>query len=563
MIERFLTQTTFSSEDDFKKNLHFKVPENFNFAYDVMDAWAAEEPDKVALLWTSERGEEVKTTYKEFKEQTDRTAAYLQTLGIGHGDKVMLILKRHYQWWLSMMALCKLGAIAIPATHMLTAKDIAYRNNRASVKAIICANDEYVTTQIRKAMPESPTVKTPIAVNSMAQVATHPIPEGFHDWHSEWPKAPQFRRPDFVNDNDDTMLMYFTSGTSGEPKMVAHDFLYALGHLTTGVYWHNLNEKSIHLTVADTGWGKAVWGKLYGQWFAGATVFVFDHEKFTAEKIMRVMEKYHITSFCAPPTIYRFMIQEDFSKYDLSALKYCTTAGEALEPAVYNKFYELTGIRMMEGFGQTETTMTLGTFPWIKPKPGSMGKPNPQYNIKLLKPDGTPCEDGEKGEICIDTTEGKPIGLFKCYYRDEELTKKAWHDGLYHTGDLAWRDEDGYYWFVGRADDVIKSSGYRIGPFEVESALMTHPAVVECAVTGVPDKVRGMLVKATVVLAREYKDRAGDELVKELQNHVKHETAPYKYPRVIEFVDELPKTISGKIRRVEIRNNDAKKNEDK
>ena len=563
MIERFLTQTTFSSEDDFKKNLHFKVPENFNFAYDVMDAWAAEEPDKVALLWTSERGEEVKTTYKEFKEQTDRTAAYLQTLGIGHGDKVMLILKRHYQWWLSMMALCKLGAIAIPATHMLTAKDIAYRNNRASVKAIICANDEYVTTQIRKAMPESPTVKTLIAVNSMAQVATHPIPEGFHDWHSEWPKAPQFRRPDFVNDNDDTMLMYFTSGTSGEPKMVAHDFLYALGHLTTGVYWHNLNEKSIHLTVADTGWGKAVWGKLYGQWFAGATVFVFDHEKFTAEKIMRVMEKYHITSFCAPPTIYRFMIQEDFSKYDLSALKYCTTAGEALEPAVYNKFYELTGIRMMEGFGQTETTMTLGTFPWIKPKPGSMGKPNPQYNIKLLKPDGTPCEDGEKGEICIDTTEGKPIGLFKCYYRDEELTKKAWHDGLYHTGDLAWRYEDGYYWFVGRADDVIKSSGYRIGPFEVESALMTHPAVVECAVTGVPDKVRGMLVKATVVLAREYKDRAGDELVKELQNHVKHETAPYKYPRVIEFVDELPKTISGKIRRVEIRNNDAKKNEDK
>ena len=415
MIERFLTQTTFSSEDDFKKNLHFKVPENFNFAYDVMDAWAAEKPDKVALLWTSERGEEVKTTYKEFKEQTDRTAAYLQSLGIGHGDKVMLILKRHYQWWLSMMALCKLGAIAIPATHMLTAKDIAYRNNRASVKAIICANDEYVTTQIREAMPESPTVKTLIAVNSMAQVSTHPIPEGFHDWHSKWPKAPEFHRPSFVNDNDDTMLMYFTSGTSGEPKMVAHDFLYALGHLTTGVYWHNLNENSIHLTVADTGWGKAVWGKLYGQWFAGATVFVFDHEKFTAEKIMRVMEKYHITSFCAPPTIYRFMIQEDFSKYDLSALKYCTTAGEALEPAVYNKFYELTGIRMMEGFGQTETTMTLGTFPWIKPKPGSMGKPNPQYNIKLLKPDGTPCEDGEKGEICIDTTEGKPIGLFKCY----------------------------------------------------------------------------------------------------------------------------------------------------
>ena len=558
MIERFLTQTTFSSEDDFKKNLHFKVPENFNFAYDVMDAWAAEEPDKVALLLTSERGEEVKTTYKEFKEQTDRTAAYLQTLGIGHGDKVMLILKRHYQWWLSMMALCKLGAIAIPATHMLTAKDIAYRNNRASVKAIICANDEYVTTQIRKAMPESPTVKTLIAVNSMAQVATHPIPEGFHDWHSEWPKAPQFRRPDFVNDNDDTMLMYFTSGTSGEPKMVAHDFLYALGHLVTGVFWHNLSEDSIHLTVADTGWGKAVWGKFYGQWFAGAAVFVFDHEKFTAEKILRKIEQYHITSFCAPPTVYRFMIREDFSQYDLSSLRYCCTAGEALNAAVYDKFYELTGIRLMEGFGQTETCMTLGTMPWMTPKPGSMGKPNAQYDIDLLKPDGTPCEDGEKGQIVVRVGDVKPLGLFKGYYRDDKLTRQAWHDGIYYTGDMAWRDEDGYYWFVGRIDDVIKSSGYRIGPFEVESALMTHPAVVECAITGVPDDIRGMVVKATVVLGKEWKDKAGDELVKELQNHVKHETAPYKYPRIIEFVDELPKTISGKIRRVEIREKDKK-----
>ena len=559
MIERLLTQTEFTSEEDFKNNLHFKIPENFNFAYDVMDEWAKINPDKVCLLWTSERGEEVKTTYKEFKEQTDRTAAYFQSLGIGHGDKVMLILKRHYQWWLAMMGLCKIGAIAIPATHMLTAKDIEYRNQRASVKAIVCANDEYVTTQITKAMPESPTVKVLVAVNSMAQVGKHPVPEGFHDWHSEWPKAPQFHRPQFVNDNGDTMLMYFTSGTSGEPKMVAHDFLYALGHLTTGVYWHNLGPDSIHLTVADTGWGKAVWGKLYGQWFAGATVFVYDHEKFTAEKIMRVMEKYHVTSFCAPPTIYRFMIQEDFSKYDLSSLKYCTTAGEALEPAVFQKFYELTGLKMHEGFGQTETTMTLGTFPWIEPKPGSMGKPNPQYNIHLLKSDGSECEDGEKGEICVDTRDGKPIGLFKGYYRDDELTRKAWHDGFYHSGDLAWRDEDGYYWFVGRADDVIKSSGYRIGPFEVESALMTHPAVVECAVTGVPDPIRGMIVKATIVLSKEYKDKAGDALVKELQDHVKHETAPYKYPRRIEFVDELPKTISGKIRRVEIREHDMNK----
>ena len=558
MIERFLKQTTFTSEEDFKKNLHFIIPENFNFAYDVMDEWARIEPNKVCLLWTSERGEEVKTTYKQFKEQTDQTAAYFMSLGINRGDKVMLILKRHYQWWLSMMALCKIGAIAIPATHMLTKHDIIYRNNRASVKAIICVNDEYVTTQIKEAMTESPTVKELVAVNSMCE-GDKPVPADFHNWHEEWPKAPHFRRPENVNENDDTMLMYFTSGTSGEPKMVAHDHLYALGHLTTGVYWHNLNEDSLHLTVADTGWGKAVWGKLYGQWFAGATVFVFDHEKFTAEKVMRAMEKYHVTSFCAPPTIYRFMILEDFSKYDLSSLKYCTTAGEAMNPSVEETFFKLTGIHIMEGFGQTETTMTLGTFPWIKPKPGSMGKPNPQYNVSILRADGTECEDGEKGEICVNTLNGKSIGLFKGYYRDEEKTREAWHDGIYHTGDMAWRDEEGYYWFVGRTDDVIKSSGYRIGPFEVENALMTHPAVVECAITGVPDPIRGMIVKATVVLADDYKDNAGEELIKELQNHVKHETAPYKYPRVVEFVDELPKTISGKIRRVEIRENDANK----
>ncbi len=558
MIERFLTQTKFTSEDDYAKHLHFIVPENFNFAYDVMDAWAEEKPDKVALLWTSERGEEVSTTYREFKEQTDRTAAYFMQLGIKHGDKVMLILKRHYQWWLSMMALCKVGAIAIPATHMLTVHDIVYRNQSASVKYIICANDEYITEQIAKAMPDSPTVKALVAVNALSEL-DKPIPEGFHDWRKEWAEAPAFVRPDNVNTNEDTMLMYFTSGTSGEPKMVAHDFLYALGHLTTGVYWHNLHANSLHLTVADTGWGKAVWGKLYGQWFAGATVFVYDHEKFTAEKIMRQMEKYHITSFCAPPTIYRFMIREDFSKYDLSCLEWCTTAGEAMNPSVANRFKELTGVTIYEGFGQTETTMTLGTFPWVKPKPGSMGKPNPQYDVQLLRQDGTECEDGEKGEICIRIGDKKPLGLFKGYYRDEERTKETWHDGIYHTGDMAWRDEEGYYWFVGRTDDVIKSSGYRIGPFEVENALMTHPAVVECAITGVPDPIRGMIVKATVVLAPEYKAKAGDELIKELQNHVKHETAPYKYPRLIEFVNELPKTISGKIRRVEIREKDNQK----
>lgn len=573
MVERFLKQTKFSSFEDYNEHLEFIIPEHFNFAYDVMDVWAEEKPDGLALLWTNDEGEESRTTFAQLKAETDRAATYLQSLGISKGDPVMLILKRRYEWWIAMLALHKLGAVVIPATHMLTKHDIIYRNTRASVKAIICVDDPYVMSQIEAAMPESPTVKTLIKVAASKDAAAKgaasqpadrvsdglPIGITFLDWHSgidATPVAPFIR---IFNDNGDTMLMYFTSGTSGEPKMVAHDFLYAMGHLTTGVFWHNLSQDSIHLTVADTGWGKAVWGKFYGQWFAGATVFVFDHEKFDADRLLRQMERYHVTSFCAPPTIYRFMIREDLSRYDLSALRYCCTAGEALNPAVYDKFLEQTGIRLMEGFGQTETTMTLGTMPWMEPKPGSMGKPNGQYDIVLLKADGTPCEDGEKGEIAIRVNENKPLGLFKEYYRDPELTHEAWHDGYYFTGDMAWRDEDGYYWFEGRKDDVIKSSGYRIGPFEVESALMTHPAVVECAITGVPDDIRGMVVKATIVLGREWKDKAGEDLIKELQQHVKRETAPYKYPRIIEFVDELPKTISGKIRRVEIRQKDNKK----
>ena len=543
MVERFLRQTHFESVEDYNKNLEFIIPEHFNFAYDVMDVWAEENPDGLAILWTNDEGKERRTTFRQLKEESDAAAAYLQSIGIGKGDPVMLILKRRYDWWVVMLALHKLAAVVIPATHMLTKHDIIYRNTRASVKAILCVDDDYVVGQVKAALPESPSVKNVEIVND--------------EWEQRWKEAPKFVRPAEKNENEDTMLMYFTSGTSGEPKMVAHDFLYALGHLTTGVYWHNLHPGSLHLTVADTGWGKAVWGKFYGQWFAGATVFVCDHEKFNADTLLRQIEKYKVTSFCAPPTIYRFMIREDLSKYDLSSLEYCTTAGEALNPAVFDKFYEKTGIRMMEGFGQTETTMTLGTFPWMKPKPGSMGMPNAQYDIALVKADGTPCEDGEKGEIVIKVDEkNKPVGLFKGYYRDEEKTREAWHDGYYHTGDMAWRDEDGYYWFEGRIDDVIKSSGYRIGPFEVESALMTHPAVVECAITGVPDDIRGMVVKATVVLGKEWKSRAGDELVKELQQHVKRETAPYKYPRIVEFVDELPKTISGKIRRVEIRKSD-------
>ena len=409
-----------------------------------------------------------------------------------------------------------------------------------------------ITDHIAAAMPESPTTKLLISVGPE-------VPEGFLDFHAGVETAPPFVRPEQVNTNDDIMMMYFTSGTTGEPKMVAHDFTYPLGHITTGLLWHKLHDGSLHLTIADTGWAKAAWGKLYGQWLAGANIFVYDHEKFTPADMLRKIEQYRITSLCAPPTVYRFLIREDMSKYDLSSLEYCTTAGEALNGAVYDAFRKLTGIRLMEGFGQTETTLTLATFPWMESKPGSMGVPNPQYRIDLLTPDGRSAEDGEQGQIVIRTDTGKPLGLFKGYYLNEELTREVWHDGVYYTGDVAWRDEDGYYWFVGRADDVIKSSGYRIGPFEVESALMTHPAGVECAITGVPDEIRGQVVKATIVLAATYRERAGEALIKELQNHVKRITAPYKYPRVIEFVDSLPKTISGKIRRKEIRNSDEGK----
>lgn len=551
MIERFLNQTAFTSQKDFIRNFHINVPENFNFAYDVMDVWAEEAPEKLALLWTNDKGECIRFTFRDIKEQSDRTASYFRSLGIGKGDMVILMLKRRYEFWLSMMALSKLGAVAIPATHMLTEKDIIYRNNRADIKAIVCAGETQIMDHVLKSLPESPSVSILVSIGPE-------VPEGFHDFHKEWVSAPEFVRPEHVNDNDDILLMYFTSGTSGEPKMVAHPHTYALGHLVTGVYWHNLDETSLHLTIADTGWGKAVWGKLYGQWFAGSTVFVYDHEKFTPSDILHKIEQYHITSLCAPPTVYRFLIQEDFSKYDLSSLRYCCTAGEALNGAVYDKFHELTGIKLREGFGQTETTMTLGTFPWMEPKPGSMGVPNPQYDIDLILPDGTSAKPGERGEIVVRTDRGRPLGLFKEYYRDPELTEKAWHDGLYHTGDVAWRDEDGYFWFIGRNDDVIKSSGYRISPFEVESVLMKHPAVVECAVTGVPDEVRGMIVKATIVLGKEWRRKAGPELVKEIQTFVKTNTAPYKYPRSIEFVKALPKTISGKIRRVEIRENDKR-----
>ncbi|MFY1612999.1 AMP-binding protein [Macellibacteroides fermentans] len=552
MLERFVKQTTFESQEDFIKNFKVIVPENFNFGYDVVDVWADEEPNRKALCWTNDKGDHVDFTFAEIKKYSDQTASYFQSLGIGHGDMVMLILKRRFEFWFSIIALHKLGAVAIPATHLLTKKDIVYRANAADIKMIVVAGEEEITKHVLDAMPESPTVKTLVSIGPE-------VAEGFVDFHKGIENAAPFTRPKHANSNEDISLMYFTSGTTGNPKMVAHDFTYPLGHIVTGSYWHNLHSDSLHLTIADTGWGKAVWGKLYGQWIAGANVFVYDHEKFIPANMLQMIQDYGITSLCAPPTIFRFLIREDLSKYDLSSLKYCTIAGEALNPAVYESFYKLTGIKLMEGFGQTETTPTVATFPWMEPKPGSMGVPTPQYDVDLIRPDGSPVEDGEQGQIVIRTCNGKPLGLFKEYYRDSERTKEAWHDGVYYTGDIAWRDEDGYLWFVGRADDVIKSSGYRIGPFEVESALMTHPAVVECAITGVPDEIRGQVVKATIVLAKDYREADKEALTKEIQDHVKNVTAPYKYPRIVEFVNELPKTISGKIRRVEIRDKDTNK----
>jgi acetyl-CoA synthetase len=544
LYKKYLVKPEFDSLTDFLENFEINVPENFNFAYDVVDEYAHVEPSKVALVWVNDQGEHIDFTYAELKEKSDAAASYFQQQGIGHGDKVMLILKRRYEFWFAVLALHKIGAVAIPATHLLTDKDIIYRCNAATIKAIVSVGEEVVIEHIEKARHGCPSVEKLISVGPI-------FPKSWGNFSKGIEEAPAFRKPENPSKNDDLLFLYFTSGTTGNPKMVAHDYTYPLAHIVTATFWHNVEEDGRHLTVADTGWAKAVWGKLYGQMLAGCSVFVYDHQKFVPAEMLEVIAEYKVTSFCAPPTVFRFMIREDFSNYDLSALKYCTTAGEALNPNVYETFFERTGVKLMEAFGQTETTVQLGTFPWMKPKPGSMGIPSPAYNIGLLKPDGTDCEDGEQGQIVIRVGEKPPVGLFKGYYREEERTSETWNNGIYYTGDIAWRDEDGYYWFVGRADDVIKSSGYRIGPFEVESALMTHPAVVECAVTGAPDEIRGQVVKATIVLAKGF--TSSDELATDIQEHVKRVTAPYKYPRIIEFVEALPKTISGKIRRVEIR----------
>ena len=545
LSEKYLKKSRYESLSDFAENLDLVIPENFNFGYDVVDEYARLEPQKLALVWTNDQGEHRNYTFADMKKYSDQTASFLQSLGIGRGDKVMLILKRRVEFWFAIIALHKLGAVCIPATHLLMKKDIIFRNNAAGIKAIVAVGDEQVIDQIDQAMDGSPTVEQRISVGPL-------IPEGWVDFSAGMASASQFAKPTNPSENKDISLLYFTSGTTGNPKMVAHDFTYPIGHIITASFWQNVQVDGLHLTVADTGWGKAVWGKLYGQWLAGCAVFVYDHEKFSPAEMLEVISKHKVTSFCAPPTVYRFMIREDFSNYDLSSLKYCTVAGEPLNAEVYNRFLQLTGIQLKEGFGQTESVVSIATFPWMKTKPGSMGIPNPIYDVKLMHPENRLCEDGEIGEIVIFTGDKTPVGLFKEYYRDEKQTNSVWHDDYYHTGDLAWRDEDGYYWFVGRVDDVIKSSGYRIGPFEVESALMEHPAVVECAVTAAPDKIRGQVVKASIILAPEY--RPGSEtLVKEIQDHVKKTTAPYKYPRIVEFVTELPKTISGKIRRVEIR----------
>ena len=553
MLEKYLRKVEFDSLEDFQKNFEIIVPDNFNFGYDVVDEWARTNPDKLALLWTNDEGAEVRYTFADIKRKSDQVASFYQSLGIGKGDCVMMMLKRRAEFWFSIVALHKLGAVAIPATHLLTPKDLIYRANSAQIKMIVSADEPIMIQHVNDCLKDAPSVKIRVATGSYNKDGWYSMDEGMKN-------AGEFVRPEHVNDNHDISLLYFTSGSSGNPKMVAHNFLYPLGHIVTAKYWHNVNENSLHLTVADTGWGKAVWGKLYGQWLSGAAVFVYDHEKFTPANILAAMAKYKVTSFCAPPTIYRYLIREDLSQYDLSALKYCTTAGEPLNPSVFDFWKEHTGLDIHEGFGQTETAMTIGTFPWMTPKPGSLGVPNPAYDMDLLTNDGRSAEDGESGEIILHTDKRIPLGLFEEYYHNQELTKTVHDNGIYHTGDVAWRDGDGYYWFVGRTDDVIKSSGYRIGPFEVESALMTHPAVVECAVTGVPDEVRGQVVKATIILAKEYKDLPDkEELIKDIQNHVKKVSAPYKYPRVVEFVDELPKTISGKIKRVEIRNKDANK----
>jgi acetyl-CoA synthetase len=510
MLDSYLPRTQFESYEDFVENFTISVPESFNFGYDVADEIARNEPDRVALIWCDDRGSEAVFTFGQLKEYSDKAASFFQSVGIGKGDPVMLILKRRYEFWFCLLGLHKLGAICIPATHLLTTKDIVYRNNAADIRMVVTVNDPEVIQHIEAAEDKSSTLQLK-AVLGLDR-------DGWYNFSAELEKASGcFTRPvgESAAKNEDVSLLYFTSGTTGMPKMVRHDFVYPLGHILTAKYWQCVQDGGIHLTIADTGWAKAVWGKIYGQWLSKGIVFVYDYEKFVPQNLLDVIARYGITTFCAPPTIYRFLIKEDFSGFDLSRLKYCVIAGEPLNPEVYNQFLKKTGIRLKEGYGQTECTLAIATYPWMEPKPGSMGKPSPLYDIDIVNDEMKSCEVGEEGQIIIRTDRRIPVGMFSGYHQ---------------------------------------SSGYRIGPFEVESALLEHPAVMECAITAVPDEIRGQIVKATVVLTREY--APSDDLVEELQEHVRKLTAPYKYPRILEFLPELPKTISGKIRRVEIREKD-------
>jgi len=550
ILEKYVSKVNFTSYDDFVTNFKVNIPDHFNFAFDVVDETAKQTPDKVAMVWCDDKGAEAVFTFAQMKYYSDKAATFFKSIGIKKGDPVMLILKRRYEFWFCILALNKIGAVAIPATHLLTTKDIVYRNNAADIKMIICVHEPKILQHVEDAMDKSPSLKY------KAIIGEHR--DGWLNFTNEVEQASDnFMVPAGadVPDNDDIMLLYFTSGTTGMPKMVNHSFSYPLGHILTAKYWQNVQDNGLHFTIADTGWAKSAWGKIYGQWLSGSAVMTYDYDKFVPKKLLEIIEKYKVTTFCAPPTIYRFLIKENLKKLNLSHLKYCVVAGEPLNPEVFKQFHDQTGLKLMEGYGQTECTVALATYFWMEPKPGSMGKPSPGYFIDLLNEEGKPCEVGEEGQIVFYTKKDKPVGMFNGYYRDEELTQKVWQNGVYYTGDMAWRDEDGYYWFVGRADDIIKSSGYRIGPFEVESALMEHPAVMECAITAVPDPDRGQIVKASIVLTNDY--QPGDKLLaKELQEHVKKVTAPYKYPRIVEFVNELPKTISGKIRRVQIRDDD-------
>ncbi|MDR1754068.1 MAG: AMP-binding protein [Eubacterium sp.] len=526
-------------------SISFSCPENFNFSYDIIDKYAELEPDRRALIWTDVNGNERVFTFSDLSEYSGRTANLFLKSGIKKGDKIMLVLKRNYQYWFAVLGLAKIGAVAIPATHMLTAKDYIYRFENAGVTGIVATG---VNPEILENVDAANKEMGGVLKNRFVANRGDVRKEGWVDFDAEIESQPYFL--DRIQTSDrDMMLLYFTSGTTGYPKMVSHSYRYALWHVQTAT-WHNINPESIHLTVADTGWAKAAWGKLYGQMILGATVFVYDYDRFVPSEMLKIIEKYKVSSFCAPPTLFRFFIKEGLNGYDLYHLKYCTIAGEALNPEVYEQWLKQTGIKLMEGFGQTEVTLLTANFPGMNPKPGSMGKPTPMYKIDIVDENGISVPVGETGEIVVKAQYGDD-GLFDGYYMNSEMTENIWKNGIYHTGDTAWADEDGYYWYVGRNDDIIKSSGYRIGPFEVESVLITHPSVLECAVTGEPDPTRGQVVKATVVLAKGYE--ASEELKKELEEHVAANTAPYKKPRFIEFVNELPKTISGKIRRIDIR----------